>query len=796
MFVPARVVLLSIVAVFTTTMASAQSTIEVASWRETPDRRWPGPNIWANRLEDWSVRDGRLVCEAGFRGWTWRTAHLLSQDLAKRGDDFRIEVDLVPSQAGRAGLLVAAGEGQIGYRKAAMVQGTPGLGGGFIAVWNFDEGGLSIRDFGTDRESVDPPLLPGHRVTQPMIGPTPDIATLTLRGDRVSDDQFLLTAEIVVEGEVVAASQAPVPANRMAGNIALASMGSKPGNAHAFRAWRVGGERVATHRDRGFGPVAGVLYSVANGELKVGVQCVSLGRTLTPPRGDRPGGRLAMRIERRADDESWQPASPPTGVSEPAYYALLRVADHDTSREHAYRVVLNGTGDLAASYAFDVPAEPTDDIVIAGVSCTGVMGRKHAGNPDQLAPGERFSGRWTAANVWMPFDGVTIPLMQRHPDIVFFTGDQLYEANPTPRDPTDGFPVEDFLYKWLIWHWSFQDVTRSVPCILQTDDHDVWHPNIWGDGGRLMTEGWDFGGGYLHSELFVNLVQRAMCGANPDPHNPGPLDSGITNYFTTFTYGDVDFAVLEDRKFKSAQRDNSRQVNPPELLGNAQLEMIEQWANDPEASSARVVVSQTNYVKLSTGGTTGQIGQDKDTNAWPKQARDKAVNLFADSGALLFTGDQHLASVAVLETDGDGVVQFCQPAGGCIWWRWFYPNDAQRTSPKTDDTESTHGSFADGFNNRFDVLAVANPAPVQELARRRNPQRHVVNEAEWEAGMGNTERIHRGEGFAVIHIQPEDDLITLECWPDGADIGGGNAEQYPDWPIQLRLSTHERVDDP
>jgi hypothetical protein len=29
---------------------------------ESDDRTWVGPGLWANRLQDWQVKDGRLEC--------------------------------------------------------------------------------------------------------------------------------------------------------------------------------------------------------------------------------------------------------------------------------------------------------------------------------------------------------------------------------------------------------------------------------------------------------------------------------------------------------------------------------------------------------------------------------------------------------------------------------------------------------------------------------------------------------------------------------------------------------------
>ncbi|MEM7806941.1 MAG: alkaline phosphatase D family protein, partial [Planctomycetota bacterium] len=528
-------------------------------------------------------------------------------------------------------------------------------------------------------------------------------------------------------------------------------------------------------------------------------QLMSVGKTITERKGEEMGGRLAVRIEEEIDGE-WQSVTPPAGISEPDYYALIRLSDYDASRARTFRVVCNGDGDLNATYTFEVPAEPTGDVVVGSVSCTGVLGRR-SGKPDIDADGTHFAGRWAPANVWAPWRGVTEPMRERDPDIIFFTGDQLYEYNPTSREPSNGFPVEDYLYKWLLWHWSFNEVTRSVPSILQTDDHDVWHPNLWGDGGRLMTESWDSGGGFLMSSYFVNLVQRTMTGHNPDAYDPGPLDSGVTNYYTTFTYGGVDFAVLEDRKFKAASNDETRQADSDEVLGDTQLQMLREWADAPDAAEARIVVSQTIYAKVSTYANNNTIGVDLDVNASPRRGRDRAVALFEEAGAMLFSGDQHLATVTRLEPlgDGDGVVQFCQPAGGCIWWRQFQPDPALRLEPPIDAVAGNpgaenFGTFEDGFGNRFDVLAVANPGSRQHVANHLNPQSHQLTFVDVERELGTTHRIHRGEGFASIHIQPSEGRLTLECWPLDADVSRGAEAQFPGWPIVLELGTYDVIE--
>ncbi|MEM1099068.1 MAG: twin-arginine translocation pathway signal, partial [Planctomycetota bacterium] len=316
--------------------SAAQPLTEVVAWRDVPDRRWPGPNVWANRLEDWSVQDGVLRCNAGLNGQNWRTAHLLSHDLAAEGDAFRIEVDLDRSHKGQAGILFAAGEGMEDHRRASMVQSLPGLGGGFLIVWQFDRNRLAFLDYGSESDDVNPPALQGERSVRMLEGAVPGRATLVLTARSAGADTFTLKAQLMEGERVIAESMAKVPTARLAGNIALASRGSEDAAGHRFHAIRAGGERIATHHDRGFGPIAGVLYSVANGDLKVGVQCVSLGRTVNAS-GNNPPSRLSLRLERRSMDGTWTAVTPPTGVSEPDYYTLLRVRGHDTSNAHDFR---------------------------------------------------------------------------------------------------------------------------------------------------------------------------------------------------------------------------------------------------------------------------------------------------------------------------------------------------------------------------------------------------------------------------------------------------------------------------
>lgn len=48
------------------------------------------------------------------------------------------------------------------------------------------------------------------------------------------------------------------------------------------------------------------------------------------------------------------------------------------------------------------------------------------------------------------------------------------------------------------------------------------------------------------------MVQYSQTSHLPDPYDPKPVDNGIRVYYTHWNYAGVSFAILEDRKFKSA----------------------------------------------------------------------------------------------------------------------------------------------------------------------------------------------------------------------------------------------------
>ena len=170
-----------------------------------------------------------------------------------------------------------------------------------------------------------------------------------------------------------------------------------------------------------------------------------------------------------------------------------------------------------------------------------------------------FTGglRWNENGIWFPHRELVDAVRHHDPDFLFFSGDQIYEGDLTPvqRRPPEKAML-DYLSKWYRWCWAFRDLTRDIPTVAIPDDHDVYHGNLWGAGGRAArardgVTAQD-SGGYTMPPAFVNAVHRTQTSHLPDPVDPAPIEQGISVYYTHVEYAGLSFAVVADRQWKTA----------------------------------------------------------------------------------------------------------------------------------------------------------------------------------------------------------------------------------------------------
>jgi len=280
-------------------------------------------------------------------------------------------------------------------------------------------------------------------------------------------------------------------------------------------------------------------------------------------------------------------------------------------------------------------------------------------------------------------------------------------------------------------------------------------------------------------------VQRAQTNHLPDPYDPTPVERGITVYYTALTWGGISFAIIEDRKFKSGPEGLVPQMGPrPDhvtdpnydpktvdvpgavLLGERQLDFLRHWTTDWTGADMKAVLSQTLFCNAAHihGTWDNRLHADMDSNGWPQTGRNKALAEIRKSFALMICGDQHLGSIVHHGIDdwNDAGYSLCVPSIANLYLRWWAPLEpGKNRKPGAPDYT---GEFADGFGNKINVCAIANPEPQENHDKLTT----------------------RAAGFGVAKFNRKTRAITLECWPRNVDIADPNTRQYPGWPLTLR----------
>jgi len=759
-----------------------------SAWSTSPDRRWVGPDFWANRLQDWRVSDGRLEA-VGTQ--PMRTVHLLTRRLGEQDGTLEMSVTFgaigsTSADSGRSsgGFLIGAGRG-LDYRAAALIHRSYGPSAG-LYVGVDTEGRLFLRDI----EQEDLVLI----ATDSPRGPV-DSVSLHVRADRQSDGYEIVARAALwnADRDEIQITTGDLQAERLVGNVALVSDSrGSDGVTFWFSDWQVRGRKLERFDERTAGPILGAQHTLSRGTLKLTAQLM--------PVGEDDEQTVDLQVRRGRRWESIATAS----VVVPGWTATFRVDDWDSGRSLPYRVVyrMRDTEGTTVPYYYEgtIRPDPTDEDEIVVAAFTG--------NHNVAEGVDRAWFQWDSG-VWFPHADIVQHVRVHDPDFLFFSGDQVYEgASPTAADFSH--PYEDYLYKWYLWMWAFRELTADIPAVTIPDDHDVYHGNVWGAGGKATPTGLSGAeaqdaGGYKLPAAFVNMVERTQASHLPDPYDPTPVEQGIGVYYTEVLYGGLSFAVIEDRKFKSAPGPllprarvwNGWPQNPAfdaktesdapgaELLGARQLAFLDHWAADwSDGAWMKVVLSQTLFADVATLPDSAMSGSvipslpilepgeyaedekivsDMDSNGWPPSGRNRAVRAMRKGFAVHLAGDQHLGSTVQYGVDdwGDAGFALCVPSVANFWpRRWYPPVPGGHHDPATPRYT---GEYEDGFGNKITVHAVSNP---QRSAHA-------------------PERLHdRAPGYGIARFDRQSRRTTLEAWPRWANPANGDGP-YLGWPVSF-----------
>tara|TARA_Y100001934_G_scaffold255823_1_gene323249 strand:- start:2285 stop:3868 length:1584 start_codon:yes stop_codon:yes gene_type:complete len=356
----------------------------------------------------------------------------------------------------------------------------------------------------------------------------------------------------------------------------------------------------------------------------------------------------------------------------------------------------------------------------------------------------KLAGLSCHKDIGWPWKEAIAELIAHNPDLVLFTGDQIYENDygskmfraMTKAEVPKG--MKNYLTKWRKFGEAFRELMRDRPTIMITDDHDVFANDLWGRGGVRMNGDRTTGGYPTHPD-WVNAAEFTQTGNLPDPVNPGPHGDGVLAYYTALEYGGVHFAILEDRKFKSAPSEVIKKlIAPPgfkwpkkrktdfeievvldpgydctkldrpdlNLLGKEQEAFLTRWSNDLKKSgNLGAVVTSSPWAHVAMYSPTSA---DTDSNAWPQSGRNRALKAIGDAPVVMLHGDVHLGTLGRhgVKEFNDGPVAYSLPSFSSRASRKWNPLEPGKN--REPGAPENTGEFHDRFGNKVTMYGAGN----------------------------------------------------------------------------------------
>ncbi|MFI4847801.1 MAG: alkaline phosphatase D family protein [Gimesia chilikensis] len=736
----------------TTALTAAESESAapvIGRWKKTNDRVWLGEEFWANPMEDWRIIDGAAECLS--TGGS-RNIQLLTHQLTNPKASFTMSVHVsqveVKQQDGGVGFRIGVKSDINEYRSNCFAKS--GIKAGIV------NGKLIL---GNKEQKLKQPIDLKDCVLTVIGKPEGEKYSLTLMVSGSESDKPLDTISHTF------------PPQAVLGNVAVVSnfdprFKRMIGARYRFSDWSVSGDAFTVSPEHEFGPILWSMYSLSDSRGKDGfVMKIS---ALTGPLGEKDNKDVELQIEQ---DGKWKSLGT-APLDTDAWTATFRIANWNEKETTPFKLIYK---------------EQHTDGSESVAERTGIIRANPTGRPLKL-------GALTCQKDYgFPYEPVANNLLKVDPDLLYFSGDQLYEDHGgfgLIRDPAEP-AILNYLRKFYMHGMAFGEAMRDRPTICIPDDHDVFQGNIWGEGGKKMAEGTtSSSGGYREPARMVNVVHKTCAGHHPDYYDPTPCLQNISVYYGDMVYGDVSFAILGDRQFKSGPEhvetgsgradhvtdpnfDTSKLDKPGlELLGDRQEKFLEHWCDDWRGHTIKVLFSQTVFAGVAThhGGYDGYLKADLDCGSWPQTARNRAVRIIRKGMPLHINGDQHLTTLSQYGADEqrDSCWSFCTPAISAGYPRWWRPDEVgmQHENRPKHGLPNT-GEYVDGFGNKVYVYAVGNPEPASE--KNRYDLAH-----------------QKGSGFGLVLIDPKEKTYTLHSYRFLVDATDGKASnEFPGWPVTI-----------
>ncbi|HRJ08856.1 MAG TPA: hypothetical protein PLP58_09820, partial [Prosthecobacter sp.] len=362
-------------------------------WAKTHDRVFLGGEFWANPMEDWRVSEGGAECLNAGPG---RSVHSLTHQITRNGS-FTMAVTLTRLEA-------SANDGGAGFRFSLRSEIDEHRSNCFV------QRGL---DAGWQGEKL---------ILGPKTAPLPGGAALpklrlTLAGAPQGGQCALtLTAADAATGAPLATLTHTAPAQAVLGNVSLANSyapggagaakgkkgkaGAVTGGRYRFQDWTFEGDAFTVTESQRFGPILWSMYSLSDSR---GPEAFVMKMSaLTGPLGARDNHEVELHIQKGG---AWQSLGT-AKLDTDAWTATFRIPNWDEKQATPYKLVYQ---------------EKHTDGTTTAHEWTGTIKANPEGRPLRMAA-------LTCQNDYgFPYAPVADNVRKLDPDLVFFSGDQLYE---------------------------------------------------------------------------------------------------------------------------------------------------------------------------------------------------------------------------------------------------------------------------------------------------------------------------------------------------------------------------------
>ncbi len=709
-----------------------------------PDRIWAGEDFWTVPLEDWQVKNGRIECNSLLQNATFSVLPYL---LTEKEAPFLVSVDMGITKKsendGSAGIMIGVEATEEKDVRAAVY-----FGRGIKAGIN--TGGYAFLE---------------QKIKQLPKNFDFDKFTLEVTGNDTKEG-YLLQMKVLDSNGKLVEELTIKPEKSITGIVQLVNNFRNANSANnGPKFWydnlNFEGPKFESHPENRFGPVLWTMYTLSRNTIRLTAQL--------PPVGDTENHEVELQLK---EGDKYKTVAKGT-IDPDARCVTWQLDNADASADKEYRVIYNYN---------DVFGKPKV------AEYKGIFSR------EPLEGNLRMGALTCQYHYGFPYSPLVKNLALSKPDILYFSGDQIYEGNggyPIKRNPED-VSVLSYLGKWYMFGWAFGDLMRDRPTICTPDDHDVFQGNLWGAGGLKAEEPkTDDLQGFVQSVKMVNAVNRTQCAHLPAPFDPKPIDQGMSVWYTDLVYGGISFAIISDRIFKSGpdqiakwegRKDHLKAplMDPSSIdnktlqfLGKRQEDFLENWIMDWNGATMKVLLSQTLFANVAThhGDYNGYLFGDLDSGGWPKSGRDRAIRILRKGFVFQVAGDQHVPSLVQYGVDKyrDAGWCFVTPAIAVGYSRWFRPDE--RGIPVKNRPEhnlSNTGEYQDAFGNQNYVYAIGNPGNFK------------LDENRYIRAQDKT------SGYGMLIFDSKKRTITMESWRFIADVANpGPGDQHPGWPLTI-----------